>query len=156
MSLFAPSTATKFFGKFTDSEKFRQCSGDENPEKERYAYSTSCVNFPDNKFSIADLSTMIKGENTKSVDRDSKRIELWKLNRNYLRKFSVRIERHKADYAVIGRVYNLGINRDEFSEFSGLETLSYTFTNICRTPARTFLCTAVIIAFVRKTRKDVT
>ena len=27
------------------------------------------------------------GENTKPVDRDSKRIELWKLNRNYLRKF---------------------------------------------------------------------
>lgn len=69
------------------SEKFRQCSGDENPEKERYAYSTSCVNFPDNKFSIADLSAMIMGENTKPIDRDSKRIELWKLNRNYLRKF---------------------------------------------------------------------
>ena len=69
------------------SEKFYQCSGDENPKKERYAYPTSCLNFPDNKFSIADLSAMIMGENTKPVDRDSKRIELWKLNRNYLRKF---------------------------------------------------------------------
>lgn len=69
------------------SEKFYQCSVDKNPEKERYAYSTSCLNFPDNKFSIADLSAMIMGENTKPVDRDSKRIELWKLNRNYLRKF---------------------------------------------------------------------
>lgn len=68
-------------------EKFCQCSGDESPEKERYAYPTSCLNFPDNKFSIADLSAMIMGENTKPVDRDSKRIELWKLNRNYLRKF---------------------------------------------------------------------
>ena len=68
-------------------EKFYQCSGDENPEKERYTYPTSCLNFPDNKFSIADLSAMIMGENTKPVDRDSKRIELWKLNRNYLRKF---------------------------------------------------------------------
>ena len=27
------------------------------------------------------------GENTKPIDRDSKRIKLWKLNRNYLRKF---------------------------------------------------------------------
>lgn len=50
-------------------EKFYQCSGDENPEKERYSYPTSCLNFPDNKFSIADLSAMIMGENTKPVDR---------------------------------------------------------------------------------------
>lgn len=44
-----------------------------------------------------------------------------------LRKFSVRIERHKEDYAVIGRVYNLGINRDEFSELNRLETLSIIY-----------------------------
>lgn len=69
------------------SEKFCQCSGDENKKKERYAYPTSCLNFPEDKFSIADLSAMIMGENTKPIDRDSKRIELWKLNRNYLRKF---------------------------------------------------------------------
>ncbi|MBQ6298249.1 MAG: hypothetical protein IJK81_11305 [Selenomonadaceae bacterium] len=48
-------------------------------------------------------------------------------NDKALRKFYVRIERHKADYAIIGRVYNLGINRDEFSELNGLETLSIIY-----------------------------
>ena len=64
------------------SEKFCQCSGDKNPEKEKYAYPASCLNFPEDKFSIADLSAMIMGENTKPVDRGSKCIELWKLKQN--------------------------------------------------------------------------
>ena len=44
-----------------------------------------------------------------------------------LRKFSIRIERHTNDYAIIGQVYNLGINRDEFSELSGLEMLAVIY-----------------------------
>ena len=68
-------------------EKFCQCPEDKNLVKERYAYHTSCLDFLEYKFSVADLSAMIMGENTEPMDRDSKRIELWKLNRNYLRKF---------------------------------------------------------------------
>ena len=62
-------------------------SEDEMPTGERYGYFTSCAYYPDEKFSIADLSAMIMGKNTKLIDRDSKRIELWKLNQNYLQKF---------------------------------------------------------------------
>ena len=40
-----------------------------------------------------------------------------------IRKFSIRIERHMKDYAIIGRVYNLGIKRNVFSELNGLEIL---------------------------------
>ena len=48
-------------------------------------------------------------------------------NDSELRKFSVRIERHKENYVDIGRVYNLGINRDEFSELSGLEAVAIVY-----------------------------
>lgn len=62
-------------------------SEDEISEEDRYDYFTSCVYYPNEKFSIADLSAMIMGRNTEPIDRDSKRIELWKLNQNYLQKF---------------------------------------------------------------------
>lgn len=44
-----------------------------------------------------------------------------------LRKLSIRIERHKDDYAIVGRVYNSGINRDEFSNLSGLEVVAIAY-----------------------------
>ena len=69
-------------------EQFCQCPVQENLSKEKYAYYTSCLYFPDDNFSLADLSTIIIDTNDNNlVDTDSKRIELWKLNRNYLQKF---------------------------------------------------------------------
>lgn len=69
-------------------EQFCQCTTKEDLSKEKYAYYTSCLDFPDDTFSLADLSAIIMGtNNNKVVDIDSKRIELWKLNKNYLQKF---------------------------------------------------------------------
>ena len=62
-------------------------SEDEISEEDRYAYFTSCVHYPDEKFSIADLSEMIMERNTELIDIDSKNIELWKIKQNYLQKF---------------------------------------------------------------------
>ncbi len=110
----ADENYSEFYSKFFTVE----AEEDFYSRAEDFLLSNEIESIPLDK--ISDVAKKRKKELAKIINADIG-------NDKELRKFSLRIERHKENYAVIGRVYNLGINRDEFSELSGLETLSIIY-----------------------------